>query len=86
LQSSHDVSAMNSLLNSLSDKRVDYHEVVKGISTQPFISQDMVFKFVLEYIKQYAFVQDSGSFVNENMEIAQIMSNVRHTLDFNAFM
>lgn len=86
MQSSHDISAMNSLLNSLSDKRVNYHEVVKGISTQPFISQDMVYQFVLEYIKQYAFVQDSGSFVNENMEIAQVMSDIRHTLDFYSSM
>lgn len=77
---------MDSLITALSDRRVDYREVAKGITIQPQVSQEIVYEFILEYIRHYAFVQASGSFVNENMKIAKTMSDIKHTLDEITFM
>ena len=81
MQTTYDLKAMDSLIAALSDRRVDYNEVIKAISIQPRVSQEIVFEFVLEYISHYAFIQASGSFVNANMDIAKTMSDIKYTLD-----
>ena len=81
MQSPQDIQAVNNLIAALSDRRVDYHEVAKLVSIQPLVSQEMLFEFILEYIRYYAFMHDTGSFPNGNMEIAKTMSNIRYALD-----
>jgi hypothetical protein len=69
------------LISALSDKRTSSRGIAEYISIQPLISQEIVFDFVREYIKYYAFLQDTGGFPNGNMHIAAEMSNIRYALD-----
>lgn len=79
--SPEEMTAAEKLLTALSDRRATPRGVVERVATSSLISQEIVFDFVKEYIKYYAFIQDTGAFPNGNMEIAKTMSDIRYALD-----
>ena len=76
-----DERGLSKILDTLCDVRLDKRELVKLISLEQKVTQEEVFKFILEYIKWYAFQYDVGAFVNESMDIALTCKNIKMTLD-----
>jgi len=81
LQTVHDSKALNKILDSICDKRVNYHEVVKLIALEQKEVQQAFYEFVIHYINYYGFLHDVGDFVNDNMEIAGNCRTLLYTLD-----
>jgi hypothetical protein len=76
-----EMTAADKLIVALSDRRATPHGIAERIATSSLISQEIVFDFVKEYIKYYAFVQDSGAFPNGNMNIAKTLYDAKLALD-----
>lgn len=76
-----DERGLSKILDTLCDVRLDKRELIKLISMEQLVAQEEVFKFILEYIKWYAFQYDVGSFINENMDIALTCKSLKMTLD-----
>lgn len=81
-----DERSLTKLLDIFCDMRVNKRELVKQLSISTIIEQRAVYEFILEYIRYHAFMYDTGSFPNGNMEIAKTMSDIRYALDDTQFM
>ena len=77
----HDDKALNRILDSVCDKRVNYHEVVKLLALQQKEVQEAFYELVVHYINYYGFLHDVGDFVNDNMNIAADCRALLNTLD-----
>ena len=77
----HDDKALNRILDSVCDKRVNYHEVVKLLALQQKEVQEAFYELVMHYINYYGFLYQVGDFVNDNMNIAAECNSLLQTLD-----
>ena len=77
----HDDKALNRILDSVCDKRVNYHEVVKLLALQQKEVQEAFYELVMHYINYYGFLHQVGDFVNDNMNIAAECNSLLQTLD-----
>lgn len=70
MSTSQTISAATSILNSLSDIRVDIDDLSSILTRSSGIEQERCHHLVLGLIKHWAIQYDVGAFVNSNMQIA----------------
>ena len=79
--SAEEMTAAEKLITALSDRRANPRGIAARIATSSLVSQEIVFDFVKEYIKYYAFQKETGGYPNGNMEIADTLHTLKYTLD-----